>query len=60
MADLLWGALLTPAHGSVLHLHWLHLQRVFQPGHYHFPLGLECGRHGQPVRLEVGPLSLHT
>ncbi|KAG3284523.1 T-cell immune regulator 1, ATPase H+ transporting V0 subunit a3, transcript variant X2 [Ictidomys tridecemlineatus] len=57
LADLLWGPLPAPTHGLVLHLHRLHLQRVLQPRHYHLPLGLERGRHGQPVRLEVWSLA---
>ncbi|XP_054223423.1 V-type proton ATPase 116 kDa subunit a 3 isoform X6 [Homo sapiens] len=52
LADFLQGPLPAPAYGPVLHLHRLHLQRVLQSRHQHLPLGLECGRHGQPVWLE--------
>ncbi|PNI93352.1 TCIRG1 isoform 2 [Pan troglodytes] len=55
LADFLQGPLPAPAYGPVLHLHRLHLQRVLQSRHQHLPLGLECGRHGQPVWLEVRP-----
>lgn len=53
LADLLQWPLPAAAHGPVLRLHRLHLQRVLQPRHRHLPLGLERGHHGQPVRLEV-------
>lgn len=55
LADVLRGALPHPAHGGLLHLHRLHLQRVLQQTHRHLPLGLERGHHGQPLLLEVGP-----
>lgn len=55
LADVLRGALPHPAHGGLLHLHRLHLQRVLQQSHCHLPLGLERGHHGQPLLLEVGP-----
>lgn len=55
LAHLLHGPLPAAAHGALLCLHRLHLQRVLQPRHDHLPLGLERGGHGHPVRLEVRP-----
>lgn len=54
LADILRGALPHLAHGCLLHLHRLHLQRVLQQSHRHLPLRLERGHHGQPLFLEVG------
>ncbi|XP_015487839.1 V-type proton ATPase 116 kDa subunit a isoform X2 [Parus major] len=57
LADILRGALPHLAHGRLLHLHRLHLQRVLQQSHCHLPLWLERGHHGQPLLLEIWSLA---